>query len=115
MEYQRCFLEGAGVGEIPEMHLGGQRCIMHMLEAGGGIPEKHLLEGGGVGGIREMHLGECGDVCGIPEMHLGGWRCRWNTRDASSKVEVEYQRCIRWRMEVYSRWNTRDASWWVEE
>jgi len=67
VEYQRYIFEGGGVG---------------------GVPEMHLLEGGGVGGIREMHLGECGDVGGIPEMHLGGWRCRWNTRDASSKVEV---------------------------
>ncbi len=30
-----------------------------------------------------------GDVGGIPEMHLEGWRCRWNTRDASVGVCME--------------------------
>ncbi len=37
MEYQRCILEGRGVGEILKMHLG---------------------EFGNVGGLPEMHLGE---------------------------------------------------------
>jgi hypothetical protein len=37
----------------------------------GGLPEKHLLEGGGVCRIPEMHLGlEGGGVGGIPEMYL---------------------------------------------
>jgi hypothetical protein len=36
--------------------------------------QRCILEGGGVGGI--------------PDMHLGGWRSRWNTRDASWRVEV---------------------------